>query len=181
MTTIRALFTTLEFTKQDVTTKELVDEDSGIKSHTNSVHAAQQFDKLKAALTAQGAKFYTFTPKELKPKCFIIKGIRGFTEAEIKEEIEAMKLDGVTIIGLTKCSFDKRRPEIHHHLIQVTSDSPTSQLLKIPALSYQRVTWERLRKPLVYQCRKCQRTGHASSNCHLQFRCVKCAKNPWPG
>lgn len=30
-------------------------------------------------------------------------------------------------------------------------------------------------------CSRCQRVGHSSSNCHLDFRCVKCAENHEPG
>lgn len=71
--------------------------------------------------------------------------------------------------------------EKHHHLVQLTNDSPTADLLKVKALAYQRIRWERLRKPLLYQCRRCQRVGHSGKNCHLEFRCVKCAAAHGPG
>ena len=41
--------------------------------------------------------------------------------------------------------------------------------------------WEPLRKKNVFQCTNCQRIGHSSANCHLQYRCVKCSKSHNPG
>lgn len=36
-------------------------------------------------------------------------------------------------------------------------------------------------KKAVHQCRKCQRVGHTSSNCELDYRCVKCNVPHGPG
>ena len=46
---------------------------------------------------------------------------------------------------------------------------------------YQRVRWEHLKKPDLFQCKNCQRIEHAIKNCHLPFRCVKCAQTHTPG
>lgn len=92
-----------------------------------------------------------------------------------------MNLPGVEILSVTNFNFDKENAEKHHHLVQLSSDSPTSDLLKVKSLAYQWIRWERLRKPLLYQCRRCQRIGHSGKNCHLEFRCVKCAEPHGPG
>lgn len=42
-------------------------------------------------------------------------------------------------------------------------------------LQHTRVFWERYKnKREIIQCKNCQRWGHATSNCHLKPRCVKC-------
>lgn len=66
-------------------------------------------------------------------------------------------------------------------MIQLTPDSNVKELTKIRHLAYQRITWDRLRRPNVYQYRKCQRAGHTSSRCNLNYRCVKCAQTHEPG
>lgn len=43
------------------------------------------------------------------------------------------------------------------------------------------VSWGTLKKKGVFQYRNCQRIGHASSNCSLDFRCVKCDESHEPG
>lgn len=45
----------------------------------------------------------------------------------------------------------------------------------------QDVRWEQFRKREVFQCRNCQRLGHASSECGLGYRCVKCVEKHEPG
>lgn len=47
-------------------------------------------------------------------------------------------------------------------------------------LAYQTVRWEQLKKKKIFQCKNCQRIGHASSNCNMNFRCVKCAQSHGP-
>lgn len=155
---------------------------NGIKSYTIYTTSPEIYAKIKQALDELKLEFYTYTPKEEKPKSFIIKGIKGhFTADDIKAELSELALPGVVVLSVTNFHFDKENAEKHHHLVQVTSDSPTTDLLKVKSLAYQRVHWERLRKPLLYQCRRCQRIGHSGKNCHLAFRCVKCAEAHGPG
>ncbi|OXU16259.1 hypothetical protein TSAR_009039 [Trichomalopsis sarcophagae] len=63
----------------------------------------------------------------------------------------------------------------------LSSDSTANDLTAIKSLAYQRIKWELLRKKEIYQCRKCQRLGHTSSNCGLKYRCVKCKNDHKPG
>ena len=60
--------------------------------------------------------------------------------------------------------------------MQLSNSSKLSDIFKIKSLAYQRVKWEHLKKPKLFQCRRCQRVRHASSNCNLPYRCVKCAQ-----
>ena len=117
-------------------------------------------------------------PQNLKPKSIILKGIRGnFNIEDIKQEIVDLNILELEITNLSKFVFDKTHPESYHNLLQVLHNSKTRELFKIKTIAFQRVRWEHLRRPIIFQCRKCQRLGHTSKNCFLQYRCVKCANN----
>lgn len=150
--------------------------------HTIFTNKLQHHKDIMDRLTEKTVQFYTYTPKEEKPKSILLKGIKGnFSEDDIIQEISDLNLPDIRIINLSKFTFDKQQPDKHHHLIQLSSDSRPSNLFKIKTLAYQRVKWEHLRKPAIFQCKKCQRLGHASKNCSLQYRCVKCAQSHDPG
>ena len=151
-------------------------------NHIIYASTADHYKTITDLLINNKTQFYTYTPKNLKPKSIIIKGIRGnFTIDAIKQEISDLNIPEVDIINLTKFEFDKTRTEAYHYLLQISNTSKTKDLFKIKSLAYQRIRWEYLRKPSIFQCRKCQRLGHASKNCYLQYRCVKCANSHEPG
>lgn len=154
----------------------------GAGSHTIYINRLEHFELFKNKLTEAKIHFYTYTPKGQKPKSLIVKGIRGdFSCDDIRTEIQDLQLANVEIISLNKFHFNKKDPDRFYHILQVTSSSQTAELFKIKSLAFQKVRWEHLKKPTIYQCRKCQRLGHASKNCNLPFRCVKCAQTHDPG
>ena len=88
-----------------------------------------------------------------------------------------LNIPNTEVIKVSRFQFDKNQPEQSHHLAQLSNNSKLSHIFKIKSLVYQRVKWEHLKEPKLFQCRRCQRVGHASSNCHRPYRCVKCAQN----
>lgn len=52
--------------------------------------------------------------------------------------------------------------------------------MKIDLFLYQIVQWKFLGREKIFQRKRCQRLGHASSNCQLPFRCVKCGGDHRP-
>lgn len=123
-------------------------------------------------------EYYTYTPREEKLKTLVLKGVRGgFDENDIKTEIDSLNLDEVKTTKVSKLSFNRMNTQLHHFIVQLTSDSNKTQLSNVKTILNQRVTWENLKRKNIFQCRNCQRVGHSSSNCHLTSRCVKCAGN----
>lgn len=173
--------------KTEFLVREIVDANDEPASKEQSKHniyvkQIDHFVKIKNALKEKGIQFYTYTPKETKPKTLLVKGIRGaFSTDEIKQELVELGLPNVEFISVTEYQFSRDQPHKHHHLVQVTNTSTTAELFKVKSLAYQRIRWEHLRKPSLFQCRKCQRIGHASANCFLNYRCVKCAGSHEPG
>ena len=169
--------TSLSITKSDFLIKET---DSG--AHSIYVNSLEHHKLICDKLLELKIQFYTYTPKHLKPKSIVLKGIRGsFEPDDIKLEILDLHLPDVEIISLTKFIFNKTQPDRYHFLVQLSSKSKTVELFKIKTLAYQRVKWEHLKKMDLFQCKNCQRLGHASKNCHLPYRCVKCAQSHSPG
>lgn len=174
---IIGLANTLNIPKQKITVKE-----NDTEHHTITTSALEHQQLLVAKLSEIGIQFFTYTPKGSRPKSILIKGIKGNFDLDyIKKEILDLQIPNVDILNISRFSYDKKQPEKYHHLIQLSADSKTAELFKIKALAYQKVKWEHLRRQPLFQCKKCQRLGHASKNCHLQYRCVKCAQSHEPG
>lgn len=85
------------------------------------------------------------------------------------------------MISVKKVVFNKKKPENSNYIIQVSNDSYLAEIKKIKYLAYQKPKWEHLKKTQLFQCKRCQRFGHASSNCQLPFQCVKCSESHAPG
>ena len=140
------------------------------------------FVKAKTCLADNKVQFFTYTPKPLKNKNLVLKGIHGdYTDSEILIELKSLNLDNVNISKVSKITFNKSNPNASHFLVQLTHDSNTNILISMKSLLYQKIRWEPLRKKEIFQCRKCQRLGHSSVNCYFNYRCVKCNINHEPG
>ena len=152
------------------------------ENHTIYVNCINHHKTICDKLREFRIQFYSFTPKHMKLKSIILKGIRGdFSVEDIRKEIEELELPNIKITNLSRFVFNKSQPDKFHFLLQLSSDSKSAELFKIKALAYQKVKWEHLRKPDLFECKNCQRVGHASKNCNLQYRCVKSAQSHVPG
>ena len=133
------------------------------------------FEKIKVILANKNIKFYTHTPKNVKPINIILKGVKGgYTENDVLAELNETIPD-LEIKKITKIIFNKNNPSVYHFLIQLPPNFNTRILYNIKFLANQKVKWEKLRKNKIFQCRNCQGVGHTSANCNLGYKCVKCA------
>lgn len=121
-------------------------------------------------------QFFTYTPRHLKIKTIVLKGVRGgYDENDVQVALTELNLQDVTITKVSKLIFDRSKPQLFHFLVSVSHDSKTATLTRLKSLLSQPIRWERLRRPTIFMCKKCQQTGHSSSNCHMAPVCVKCA------
>lgn len=65
------------------------------------------------------------------------------------------------------------------YLIITNNDVTLKELQsRVRFLLYTKIEWERRKNERqITQCRRCQKWGHAASNCHRNPRCMKCAAN----
>lgn len=121
----------------------------------------------------------------MKPKTILLKGIdNSFKASEILNEINNMNLANVDILKISEFTTKKSirdNKQLPFYIIQTTPNSGLKTLTNIRYILHQTVRWEKIIKNESTMCSRCQRAGHSSSNCYLDFRCVKCAENHEPG
>lgn len=136
---------------------------------------------IKEILKANEIQFYSYTPKENKKISLVLKGIKSeYDESDVINSINSKNLTNVKIEQVTKLKFDLKVEDKFFFIVQLANGSKPAELTRIKRMLHQNVRWERLKKKAVFQCRRCQRIGHSSSNCNLDYRCVKCGKNHGP-
>lgn len=148
-----------------------------------SVHATdlETHINIQNALKNNGVEYYTFSTNNKRNKLLVLKGLNSaYTAEEVHEELtQLLNKENIKIVKV-----DKLLPSIltnNHLLIQFQPECDTRVATKIKSIAHQRVRWELYRKNKVFQCFNCQRVGHSSSNCNLQYRCVKCTVQHAPG
>ena len=154
------------------------------KNNCNMIltHNLEIHEKVKSLLKTNNIKHYTYTPKHLKSKNVVLKNIYGeYSETEIISEINKLQIENIAInkvIKLNKVS-DPNKPNTY--LVVLKNDSDITKIKKIRILHSQSIKWQDYKKKTVYQCHKCQLTGHSSYNCNLEYRCVRCTAKHEPG
>ncbi|KAI4486271.1 hypothetical protein M0802_012415 [Mischocyttarus mexicanus] len=139
-------------------------------------HDMEHHSNAVAMLKTENVQYYTFTPRHLKGKSLVLKGVKGGFEAtDVLEEINSLNLEGVLIERISKMTFNRNTPDRYHFLVTLSHNSVTAPLWKCKYILNQRCRWERLRRPPIFQCKNCQRVGHAATNCNLKAICPKCA------
>lgn len=134
---------------------------------------AESLEKIKTALEGTD-NWYTYTPLKLKPKNLILKRVfEDYNEQDVKTYIDNLKLPNINVLKVIKYNYDKSNPKHYHFIVQLDHSSIARDLMAEPFICYQQVAWDWFRRNKIFQCRKCQRVGHASMNCHFTRRCVK--------
>ena len=142
----------------------------------NTVNHTKIIDALKLAQI----QFFTYTPKNLQKKHLVLKGLNNdFNHDEVLTEINKLNLTNITIEKIEKMKINTSRRNnsdvtVNNFIIHLSNDSNIQQLTSVRKLLNQIIRWEPLRKKKIFQCYRCQRVGHASINCSLPARCVKC-------
>lgn len=173
-----------------------------IKHNTNTItlffENKNDWSIVKSSFTEKRIEFHTYTEKDNKTHAFVLKGLHSEIEAEnveneLKESHEMQckvyKMKTNEKLIQTENSASKEPQEIEDKLPQmrplflvVTSSEITLKYLqnKIRYILYTKIYWERHQnKRKAVQCRRCQRWGHATSNCNGKIRCLKCGQEHW--
>lgn len=144
------------------------------------LNSIENYVRVKSHLELTNTKFFTFTPKCIKTKTFLLRGLSADTDPTfIFNELCKQKKDQIEFIKVSKYLTNKSKREGYDlpiFLVQISSDSSVNQLKSIRGLIHRCIQWEPLRKPEIQQCRRCQGFFHSASNCYLSRRCVKCGQ-----
>jgi len=141
--------------------------------------------KIKDLLNTANTQYFSFTPKELKMRSLVLKGLdKDENEKDIIEYINNSH-PNVMIENVSRMTTPRSRKEnirLPHLVIRFKNGQDLREVRQIRYINFQRVTWEDLQKTeIVIQCLNCQRFGHAAANCQMGYRCVKCSEKHAPG
>lgn len=138
---------------------------------------SESYELIKNKLIELKEQFYSYTPREVKPHSIALKNIFGDYRADdIKNDLNKLKLN-INITKVIPIECKKSRYKKQHFIIQLTSNSIKKELTQIKNVVNQDARWEHLIKKKTTQCTNCQRIGHTSSQCNMQYRCMKCGES----
>lgn len=142
------------------------------------LNTMNDYTKVRSYLENMKATFFTFTPKSIKNKTFLLKGLETDTSMdEIFTELCTHECDDLKFVKISQFSTKtsvKNGYKLPIFMVQISPESDINKLKQIRTLVYRIIQWELLRRPEITQCRNCQGFFHSASNCYLPAKCVKC-------
>lgn len=120
-------------------------------------------------INRKNIQYYTYTDRTEKQNGFVLKGLE--TDATLEELLEELQDENKNITRIYK--MNTQRPT---YLVTTLNNTTLQDLQTIKHVNYTRVSWERhINKKGIIQCHRCQRWGHATLNCRMNIKCLKCA------
>lgn len=145
-----------------------------------STESLEDHSTFKEFLAKQHLPFYTYTTSDKKPLRMVLKGVhRTYTPEEIVSDLKSQNVVALSVQPM----FGKGKEKMDMFIVNFEQGTRINELTKaIKHVCHQCISWHQfVKKDIGTQCRKCQRPGHAASNCGLEYRCVKCPHRHSPG
>lgn len=136
---------------------------------------AQIIDLLKAA----NIPFQTYDNEESCPKAFLVRGLSYPSHQDaidaIKATITALGVSGTIDVSHFETDHLRQNPDrLPLYRVVVGSTVSGRLLVNIRTIGNFSVRVEKMKKPLFFQCHKCQRFHHMTKQCRFGYRCVQC-------
>lgn len=145
-----------------------------------TLQSLEAHSSLKEFLAKQKIPFYTFTTMDKKPLRLVLKGVHHtYAPADIIDDLLAQQVKVMSVQPM----YGKGKVSMDMFIVNFEHGTKITELTKtIKYVCHQSISWHQfVKKDVGTQCRKCQRFGHAASNCGLEYRCVKCTERHAPG
>lgn len=150
------------------------------EGYSVTLQSLEAHSSLKQFLAQQNIPFYTFTTLDRKPLRLVLKGVHHtYTPADIIDNLSTQKVKVLSVQPM----YGKGKVSMDMFIVNFEQGTKIAELMKtIKYVCHQTISWHQfIKKDVGTQCRKCQRFGHAASNCGLEYRCVKCTERHSPG
>ncbi|KAJ2952283.1 hypothetical protein O0L34_g4564 [Tuta absoluta] len=140
-------------------------------------YTAEGHEAVKTGLRTDGVAYHTFTRKDEKALKAVIFGLPAYAENDLKEELASLGYKDVVVRKMKV--KDNKYTSSPPFLAQLPPGSDIACFHQIKYLSNCVVQIKKYRANNLYgsQCFRCQGFGHASRNCNLPPRCVKCTES----
>lgn len=137
-------------------------------------YSPEAHQKIKEGLQLEKVAFHTFTRKDEKMSKVVIKGLPAYFEETLVEELSLIGFKETTVTKLS--SPLKPVQTCPPFLVQLPAGTDITKFRQIRYIGNCAVQICRFKanSSLGTQCFRCQNFGHASRNCYLPPRCVKC-------
>lgn len=145
-----------------------------------TLQSLEAHSTLKEFLAKQQIPFYTYTTMDKKPLRLVLKGVHHtYTPAEIADDLLTKNVKVMNVQPM----YGKGKVNMDMFIVNFEQGTKITEIMKtIKYICHQSISWHQfIKKDVGTQCRKCQRFGHAASNCGLEYRCVKCTERHAPG
>lgn len=153
--------------------------------HIIKASTVDDHTKIMTTLSGANTQLYSFTPSSLRNQNILMRGVsEDYSDEEIKQFLILQLPEGFDLVNVRRYSTPRSRSKQHIlalHTITIGPGADMGAIKAIRSIDYLRVSFEVARKTYITQCYRCQRPGHTSSNCHMDYRCVKCNNNHGPG
>ncbi|GAB0093418.1 hypothetical protein DMENIID0001_085460 [Sergentomyia squamirostris] len=157
----------------------------------------EDYVKVKEYLKSNNYEYYSYTAKELLQKKLVLRGIDKTISCKTilqdlqKQTKHVVDVKQMTIKTQSNTQNDEnttnnvhkgpiQREKIGIYVVYFQRNAPIKQIIQeIHVVYYHKVTWEKYirKKGYITQCGNCQLFGHASVNCNLKSKCLKCGEN----
>lgn len=139
-------------------------------------YTADAHQIVKEGLCKENAAFLTYTRKDEKVPKMVIKGLPSYVEDDLPDELNKLGFPGISVSQLKtqKVSTLPCPP----FLVVLPAGTDIAKFRKIKYLFNCVVIIQKFtpKKSAGTQCYRCQSFGHASRNCNMPARCVKCTE-----
>lgn len=130
-------------------------------------------------------EFHSFTAKNNKKKCFILRGLIGYHSVDvIKMKLVDVGFPNETevyeyITGFMRANVDDQHSKLYR--IITPADFDEGKMKSIDSMFGLQVKFENFKSSKIIQCKNCQSFFHTSGQCYRKYRCVKCDRDHGPG
>jgi hypothetical protein len=149
--------------RDSIDTVALIEKKLNIKNfHIKRIHAGKHvlflqnltdYKEAKEILISANTALYTYTPKSEEHHTYFLKGLdNSYTESEILKDLQALQMYDIQFTKVSR--FSTRRSKQNNillsiHIVQISSQSNSSNLLKINRVNYFRIKWEKIKKKTI--------------------------------
>lgn len=145
-------------------------------------YSLSDYATAKELLSSMETSHFSYTPNELKPINVVIKKIdSSFNDMEVAAALGELPNIRVDVLKVFRPHVMEGSLPSKHWIVQCGPQTEFAKLFQTQFLLNSKIIIEKQNKTSIIQCRRCQRFGHAATNCNMPYRCVKCDLAHGPG